>query len=214
VLEPGFSLLTLLQTSEPDLPNWVTSLQASLDMFQSALTGLGILIGGLFAYYRFAKGRTFAARLELTISGVVLRQSGQTYFKVTANAKNSGLSRVRIDHEVGKTGLIVQTLRAGGAWSLYAAALPFQEQDNLEPGQSVGEPFWFHLTERDYIAVRLRLAVFPRPRRIFSFRKRPWVAQEIVNVPPQEDNKEIQITLLNELKEGFKRWRNPSRVKT
>jgi hypothetical protein len=41
--------------------------------FQGVVTGAGIIIGGIWAYYRFIRGRLFTPKIELALSEKVIR---------------------------------------------------------------------------------------------------------------------------------------------
>jgi hypothetical protein len=59
----------------------------------SAAQALAIVVGGIWAYFKFVRGRTFAKRAELIVTPTVLRQQ-QPKLKVTATLRNAGLSKL------------------------------------------------------------------------------------------------------------------------
>ena len=70
-----------------------------LDNLQKVFTILAILIGGIWAYFNFFKGRVYRIRVEPTISGKVFDKDGTTYLIVKLQLKNAGLSKVDIQHK-------------------------------------------------------------------------------------------------------------------
>ena len=55
-----------------------------------------IVLGVLWGYYKFVKGRTFANRAELTVAGDLLEGDGRRAIKVRVALKNTGTSDVRL----------------------------------------------------------------------------------------------------------------------
>ena len=60
---------------------------------------LAIAVGGIFAYYKFFRGRIFSSRLEASFTAELLSGSGDEYLKVVATMKNLGLSRISFKSE-------------------------------------------------------------------------------------------------------------------
>src|SRR6185369_12679562 len=61
---------------------------------------LALVAAGVWAYFKFAKGRTFRDRLTLTVSGRSVSIDGSVYLVVTMQLKNVGLSRIAFDQKV------------------------------------------------------------------------------------------------------------------
>jgi len=209
MLTPDYhvSFLVLMQGQGTDLPLWLTMTQAWSEIVWRGATVLGIVAGGLFAYYKFLKGRTFAPRIEPTISGSVIRKDGTIYLQASATAKNTGLSKVNVDHSI--TSVRLFSRRAGeGNWSWLSTLDVFSAQEVLEPGQAVGIPFWYEVPEDNYLALRLYLVVARDARK-------QWWAMSIVNLMPDSDNEEEPksaasqtriVCILTKLEERITRW--------
>jgi hypothetical protein len=60
----------------------------------SAAQVLAIIVGGVWAYFKFLRGRTFAKRAELSVAPSFLNLGKQSALKVAASLKNAGLSKV------------------------------------------------------------------------------------------------------------------------
>ncbi|HKG45466.1 MAG TPA: hypothetical protein VKB02_01970 [Pyrinomonadaceae bacterium] len=69
------------------------------EAFGNVTQTLALIAGGVWAYFKFAKGRTFRDRLTPTVSGKFLLVSGSVFLFVETQIKNVGLSRITIDHE-------------------------------------------------------------------------------------------------------------------
>ncbi|MEN3329472.1 MAG: hypothetical protein V7638_4279 [Acidobacteriota bacterium] len=59
-----------------------------------------LIPGGVWAYFKFAKGRTFEDRLTTTVSGKLVSLDGAVFLIVTIRLQNVGLSRIAFDQEV------------------------------------------------------------------------------------------------------------------
>jgi len=84
-----YSSITVDWTRTKDFTEAVANVSQSL-----ALIG-----GGVWAYFKFAKGRTFEDRLIPNVSGTFVLIEGSTFLVVTMQFKNVGLSRIAFDRE-------------------------------------------------------------------------------------------------------------------
>ena len=58
-----------------------------------------LIAGGVWAYFKFAKGRTFRDRLTPSVSGKCIAIEGTVFLVVTIQIKNVGLSRIGFNHK-------------------------------------------------------------------------------------------------------------------
>jgi len=70
------------------------------EAFANVIQGLALVAGGVWAYFKFAKGRTFRDRLTLTGSGRFISIDGSVFLVATMQLKNVGLSRIAFDQKV------------------------------------------------------------------------------------------------------------------
>jgi len=70
------------------------------EAFANITQSLALVAAGVWAYFKFAKGRTFRDRLTLTVSGRSVSIDGSVYLVVTMQLKNVGLSRIAFDQKV------------------------------------------------------------------------------------------------------------------
>jgi hypothetical protein len=68
-----------------------------LDALQKLFTILAIIAGGVWAYFHYFRRRTYRLRLEPKVSGTVIFRDGMRYLIATAQLKNVGLSKARIE---------------------------------------------------------------------------------------------------------------------
>jgi hypothetical protein len=79
--------------------NWAKAkdfAQALANVSQS----LALIGGGVWAYFKFVKGRTFQDRLTPTVSGKIVLIDGAVFLIVRTHLHNVGLSRIALDQEV------------------------------------------------------------------------------------------------------------------
>ena len=60
----------------------------------SVTQSLALVAGGVWAYFKFAKGRTFEDRLTTTVSGRLVSNDGTVFLIVAIRLQNVGLSRI------------------------------------------------------------------------------------------------------------------------
>ncbi|HYV14209.1 MAG TPA: hypothetical protein VE980_25100 [Pyrinomonadaceae bacterium] len=70
------------------------------EAFASVSQSLALMAGGVWAYFKFAKGRTFRDRLTTTVSGKLVSMDGSVFLIVTIRLQNVGLSRIAFDQQV------------------------------------------------------------------------------------------------------------------
>ncbi len=64
------------------------------------IQSLALVAGGVWAYFKFAKGRTFRDRLNPTVSGELVSIDGSVFLIVSIQLHNVGLSRIAFDQGV------------------------------------------------------------------------------------------------------------------
>ena len=84
-------------------PLWLQILREAGQAFQAWVTPFLLVAGGLFAYYRFRRSRTFKRRLKVEVAGRVERATGLSgtegilYLVVTTTVTNIGDREVTVD---------------------------------------------------------------------------------------------------------------------
>jgi Transcriptional regulator containing an amidase domain and an AraC-type DNA-binding HTH domain len=67
------------------------------EAFVNVTQSLALIAAGLWAYFKFAKGRTFRDRLTPSVSGKFVSIDDSVFLVVTMQLKNVGLSRIAFD---------------------------------------------------------------------------------------------------------------------
>lgn len=109
---------------------------------QSMATTLGLLLAGMWSYYKFVKGRILAPKLDVELESKVIRSESSFLFAATIRFKN--ISSVRILPEVYRVdldglrvdggSLIIENLMSTD--NLLPASVGRQVYNYIEPGES------------------------------------------------------------------------------
>ena len=105
----------ILSATLAAVPGWLQVIREAGQAFQAWVTPLILVAGGIWAFYRFRRGRTFRQRLEITVEGSVVRSTGLRaseellYLTVTVKVHNIGDGAVTI--EAGDDLLTIESLR-------------------------------------------------------------------------------------------------------
>ena len=138
---------------------------AVIDSSEKLAKIIAIVVGGVWAYYRFFRGRTFKPRLEVGLTGIQCSLGQRAYLYGSGRLRNVGLSRVAIDSSV--TALRVfshvqgDTLESVDAaeWVRDVTLPAFQKHQWIEPGELVEDSWLIALPKGDAMAFRLELRV-------------------------------------------------------
>lgn len=164
--------------------SWTTWADGAANLAQAT----AIVVGGLWAYFKFVRGRTFAKRAELSVTPTILPAEPQM-LKVRATLKNAGLSKLPL------------RTQAVFVYGIYAAA---SEDNPINTGeQQLGKPrkiFAAHqwieaqetvtdeilmlvpdshsASEHDWLALRVECRVYARRRKEGAL---TWTASAVVS---------------------------------
>ena len=136
-----------------------------LSAVQSALTSIGIVVGGLWAYYSYFRGRTFRSRLEPRLKGKVSASDGLWLLVAMAELRNVGLGKVPIQQK--GTALRVYAGRARGSngettnidWERLDTLSVFEKHAWIEPGEIISDTAALGTRSADLSAFKLELRV-------------------------------------------------------
>lgn len=127
---------------------------------------LGILVGALWAYYKFFRGRTFRPRLELLVSGKTWNSDRLTQLTATVQIKNVGLSKLALSQE--GTALRVFSQQPTKAkdiptdveWERLLTRAIFEKHKWIEPGETIVDEMLLALGNSDDLkAIKLELRI-------------------------------------------------------
>lgn len=139
-----------------------------MDFFEllTKITGtLAIIIGGVWAYYKYVKGRLFHPRLELQIEGRIILESEIPHLFLNYEIKNIGLSKVDIDKE--SSCIIVMkyhppndSLEIENAYWEERGVFPVLEKHSwIESSEVIKEDSLYSITEINNVIYRAELRI-------------------------------------------------------
>lgn len=116
-----------------------------LDILQRSFTIIAIIVGALWGYSKYFRGRTFRQRIELDVSADKFVSEKANYIIIKVQAKNVGLSKIDID----KNGADIEILSYDTfnnepslsciQWEHLATVPILKNHDLIEPGEVVRE---------------------------------------------------------------------------
>jgi hypothetical protein len=137
------------------------------DVVANFTTTVAVVAGGFWAYFKFARGRTFAARAEMSVE--VKRESGG-HLRATVTFKNAGLSKIDLNKNVKAVRLFTaepndRATVAVVAWKRLLTSSILEEHDWVEAQETVTDSVIFHTPGAPATAYRVEaMAGSPRSR--------------------------------------------------
>lgn len=77
-------------------PLTLTDAKDAVELATSLLTGVAIVVGGIWTYFNFIQGRIYYPKLEADVELALTSNDHDYYLRATAKAKNVGLSRINV----------------------------------------------------------------------------------------------------------------------
>jgi hypothetical protein len=136
-----------------------------LDNLEKAVTIAALLIGGVWTYYHFIRGRTYRLRLEPTVSGTMTSVRSGRRLIVTSRLKNVGLSKATIQQAGSALRVLTGAIELGAAqiaavdWTHIGTFPVFKDHGWVESGETITEQAMFVLPAQKHLPVRLELRI-------------------------------------------------------
>jgi hypothetical protein len=165
--------------------HWWISLPWSvwLDQSDKVVQITAVIVGGVWAYLKFIRGRVYYTRLEPSVAATTFRKDGTDYLLATVTLKNVGATKVDIVQE--GTALRVFACPAYGSqnallsvdWNRLRTVSIFQEHAWIEAGETIQDSLLFVLPPNQ-TAVKMQVRIVAT--------KLEWSAKAIVDVFPAQ----------------------------
>jgi hypothetical protein len=186
-------LLTLINYYKTSGVNW-TKTKDVFDVVKNFATILGIIVGAVWAYFNFFKGRTYKSRLEPKVSGKIISKNETFYLIITVQLKNVGLSDVNIIQR-GTALRVFSYLPAETEKSVtsnikqnrVATISVFEKHGWVEPGELVEEQNIVVLPKDESIAFQMNLRIVSNGIE--------WNSVAIIEPPEQTSNLSNSLSL-------------------
>lgn len=170
--------------------NW-TKTKDFTDAFRNVTQGLAFIAGGIWAYFKFRKGRTFQETLIAAVSGKIVLIDGTAHLVVATKVKNVGLSKIELSQT--ECALIVFEYTPGTTSEIHKATDKrltsfdvFDETNRrIEPNEIMAQQTLIAIPGSVHLAYRLKL-------KIFSLSGYTWVATTIVDKSALSDNATVE----------------------
>jgi hypothetical protein len=163
--------------------DWTTWADGVASLVQAG----AIVIGGIWAYFKFVRGRTFAKRAELSVTPTLLPEQ-RPKLKVTATLRNAGLSKLPLRTQaVFLYGIYAAPTAenpiATGEQQLGKPKKIFAAHEWIEAQETVTDELLFLVpdsqfaSEHDWLAFRVECRVYAKRRRPGAL---SWTASAVV----------------------------------
>ncbi|HXM36875.1 MAG TPA: hypothetical protein VN920_16890 [Pyrinomonadaceae bacterium] len=156
-------------------------------------TVVAVIIGGLWAYYKFFRGRVFVPRLDLELSATGFCKNNTTFLVVSLELKNVGLSRVdihqrgtalRVSANVGNTPI---TKTDTVSWRRPKAYTIFERHSWIESRESIKDELMIAIPGCNHSAFRLEFRLIGSRNEFVSKTSRiTWREVKILEQPSQK----------------------------
>jgi hypothetical protein len=182
---PGFSLDWLAIAMV--VLNGLGKVQTIADVLQKLFTIAAIIVGAIWTYFNFFRGRTYKMRLEPEVSGKAVTINGLNHLLAAIRLKNVGLSKVEIEQKGTALELLAYNAPdctkniVSAAWDRLTAFPVFESNRWIEPGEIIEEKRLIVVPTNERTAFRLRL-------RLVSHGS-AWEAMDIVTFSEENASK-------------------------
>ena len=139
------------------LQDWDTT----IGIAQKILTIIGIIVGAIWTYFHYFRGRTYRPRLETSITGELLKENKNLLLVAKIRIKNVGLSK--IDIKQNGSGMRVSALEKKSSVKkiqkyegvgLKTISI-FNSHSWIEPGETIDDVYTLILPDNDYFGLKL-----------------------------------------------------------
>lgn len=165
-------------------PQWTEVAKGAAAIAQVA----ALIVGGIWAYFKFIRGRTFSQRLELEVEASLLESGGIKMLRVKISMRNTGLSVLKLSDSV-KAVYLYGTASSDWIpsssieWSDVLRLAPiFENHQWVEGGETVADEVLVPVPDTtdgsEWLAFRLDVKVGSKRRRLR--RSLLWSATVIV----------------------------------
>lgn len=127
-------------------------------IFHGFATPILIVIGGIFAWYKFIRQGKHDPRLQPSVTSEITIKDGVAYIIAKVSVLNTGQVDVTLNLE--ESGLVIEGREAGTGWKepdIKYGVFPGQEK--AQPGETLEDQIWIEYDCRDDVAACLELTI-------------------------------------------------------
>jgi hypothetical protein len=140
----------LAQAGSVEKATALDNLKTVIDILGTVVTAAAVILGGMWAYFKFVKGRTYRPRLGVRLAGQWRPVNGRQLLHARITVENIGASKVTLLQR--GTGLRVSVLAndqpvapASVAWEHLKVFEILREHEWIEPGETVSDEVLLNL---------------------------------------------------------------------
>lgn len=129
---------------------WPADLKTIIDIIGTIVTAGAVIIGGLWAYFRFVKDRVYRPRLEVGLFGQWREIAGKSMLHARVTVKNIGSTDIELMQE--GTALIVESIDGelsapptGVRWKPVHASPILEHHEWIEPNETISDDLLLRL---------------------------------------------------------------------
>jgi hypothetical protein len=155
------------------------------------VTSTAIIVGGVWTYFKFIKGRTFAHRAELDISASFVSNNANLYLSISVVFKNTGSSQLPLNPDMKVIRLFRMSDNSHGGihaadWERISTVSILDQHDWLEAQETVSDTLIYCLSSSDKTGhgVFQIEALVAAPRRLITRKGTQWQSRIVVFLPP------------------------------
>ena len=191
----------LISNSSSAAASLLGNIKSIVGIVGPSITALALIITGIWAYFKFVKGRTFKDRLQVDLDGWWHIADGRNLLQARVTLKNIGSSRILLlqdDTRLQVSRLAAREYQLPGrvAWrKVVEKAKIFGEHDWIEPGESVSDDVLLDLETPEPITTLFEVWLVCRRDEVF--RRRIISANSTVNAS-MRDGQELTVGLADQ----------------
>jgi hypothetical protein len=145
---------------------------------QNIVSVLAIILGAIWAYYKFLRGRTFSHRAELAVTGDLLGNEDKRAIRARVTLKNMGLTKLPLRTKVVRVDAIYPAGWDDRKWERLTTVNVLEPHEWVEPQEPIADEVLIPLEgAQDALAFVVQAIVFERRKKGGGLQ---WTAQQIV----------------------------------
>lgn len=141
------------------LPHMKAQARSILDDLEKIFQILAYIVGALWVYFNFLRGRTYRERLEPAVFGYLSRDSDPEMIRAVVRAKNVGLTKVDVQQSGSGLRFLAWDASRSDNWRHLATQSVFERHGWIEPGETVEDHLILPAQLRGVPAVKLELVL-------------------------------------------------------
>jgi hypothetical protein len=146
---------------------------------QSIIAAGAIIVAGIWAFFRFVKGRTFKYKAELTVEGSVLSARGRRAISARVHLRNTGLTKTPLERAFVRVLAMRPSDWESGKWKRLVTVRVFEDHDWIEPQEPIGDELLIPLSEESP-ALAYRLDAIVLPPKNLGRKRIQWSARQVI----------------------------------